>query len=105
MGGKKNRFFGDFWGSVAGALRVDLGPLSSAKFHHDSILKVVSGFLAPLGPNSTSPKTKKKSEKKIPGVKNSIFVDFWGSLVGALRADIDPSALPHHVLSSLLTPF
>ena len=89
---------------MAGALRADLDPLSSAEFDHDSILKVVSGFPAPLGPNSTSPKTRKLG-KKFPGVKKSIFGDFSGSLVGALRADIDPSALPHHVLSSVLTPF
>ena len=91
---------------MAGALRADLDPLSTAKFHHDSILKVVSGFPAPLGPNSTSPKTRKFGKKNnFPGVKKSIFGDFSGSLVGALRADIDPSALPHHVLSSVLTPF
>ena len=89
---------------MAGAVRVDLGPLSSAKFHHDSLLKVVRGFPAPLGPTSTSPKTRTFG-KKIPGVKKSIFGDFPGSLVGALRADIGPSALPHHVLSSVLTPF
>ena len=57
--GIKNRFFGDFWESVAGALRADLDPLSSAKFAYDSILKVVSRFPAPLGLSVTSCKTRK----------------------------------------------
>ena len=89
---------------MAGALRADLDPLSSAKFDHDSILKVMSGFPAHLDPDSTSCKTGKTGF--FSGVKKkSIFREFSGSLVGALRADIEPSALPYHLLSSVLTPF
>ena len=54
---------------MAGALRADLDPLSSAKFDHDSILKVVSRFPAPLGLSVTSCKTRKIG-KFFPGVKH-----------------------------------
>ena len=76
--GSKRSLFGDFWGSVAGALGADIDPLSYAKFVHDSILKVVSGFPAPRGapldPNSASCKSRKIGNFFSGGQK----IDFWG---------------------------
>ena len=74
---------------MAGALRADLDPLSSAKFAYDSTLKVVSRFPAPLGPSLTSCKTQKIGNFFFGGQKIDFLGIFWGLLAGALKVGFD----------------